>query len=435
MKIVKLEAENVKRLKAVEITPAGNVVEITGKNGQGKTSVLDSIYWALAGTKNIQAQPIRKGEEKATIKLSLGELIVTRRFTAKGSTVIVEKADGARFPSPQGILDAIVGELTFDPLAFARMAPKDQFEELRRISKLGDEIDALDGRNKTDYEARTEINRKAKEARGAAARLVFPTDLPAEPIDEAQLLTEMQEVGEFNTQLEQRRARREQAQRDADTAKASAQTDRDRAAELRRQADAMDRQAQEQDNHASDLQAKIDAAEALPAPKDSAVVRAKLTEAQRVNQLISVRQSAAGFTAEAEKLESDSLAITNRMAAREDEKAKMIAAAEMPIVGLSLGDGHISYNGIPFDQASAAEQLRVSIAIAIAANPKLRVLRITDGSLLDSDAMAMLAEMADANDFQIWIERVDSSGKIGIVIEDGAVKAAAEPTSSEDAAA
>jgi ABC-type lipoprotein export system ATPase subunit len=435
MKIIKLEAENVKRLKAVEITPAGNVVEITGKNGQGKTSVLDSIYWALAGTKNIQAQPIRKGEEKATIKLSLGELIVTRRFTAKGSTVIVEKADGARFPSPQGILDAIVGELSFDPLAFARMAPKDQFEELRRIAKLGDEIDALDGRNKTDYEARTEINRKAKEARGAAARLVFPTDLPAEPIDEAQLLTEMQEVGEFNTQLEQRRSRREQAQRDADTAKASAQTDRERAAELRRQADAMDQRAQEQEQHAASLQAKIDAAEALPDPKDAAVVRAKLTEAQRVNQLIAVRQNAASFTAEADKLEAESLTITNRMAAREDEKAKIIAAAEMPIAGLSLGDGHISYNGIPFDQASAAEQLRVSIAIAIAANPKLRVLRITDGSLLDSDAMDMLAEMAEANDFQIWIERVDSSGKIGIVIEDGAVKGAGEPTGSEEAAA
>ena len=426
MKIIKLEAENVKRLKAVEITPSGNVVEITGKNGQGKTSVLDSIYWALAGTKSIQAQPIRKGEEKATIKLSLGELIVTRKFTAKGSTVIVEKADGARFPSPQGILDAIVGELSFDPLAFARMAPKLQFEELRRISKLGDEIDALDGRNKSDYEARTDINRAAKEARGAAARLVYPPDLPAEPIDEAALLTEMQEVGEFNTQLEQRKSRRDQAQRDADTAKQTAANDRTRAKELRRQADEADKKAKEQEDHAKALQAKIDSAEALPAPKDATEVRTKLTAAQATNQMIATRQKAAEFTAEAERQEAESEAITNRMAAREDEKAKLIGAAEMPIAGLTLGDGHVTYNGIPFDQASAAEQLRVSIAIAMAANPKLRVLRITDGSLLDSDAMATLAEMAEAHDFQIWIERVDSSGKIGIVIEDGAVKVAEE---------
>lgn len=83
MKIISLQAENVKRLTAVTITPDGNLVQITGKNGQGKTSVLDAIWWALEGAANIQAEPIRKGAEEARIRLDLGEYVVTRTFTRK----------------------------------------------------------------------------------------------------------------------------------------------------------------------------------------------------------------------------------------------------------------------------------------------------------------------------------------------------------------
>ena len=84
MKIIKLEAENIKRLVAVEITPDGHMVQISGRNGAGKTSVLDAIWWALAGADAIQAKPIREGETTAHITLDLGEIVVERSFTSKG---------------------------------------------------------------------------------------------------------------------------------------------------------------------------------------------------------------------------------------------------------------------------------------------------------------------------------------------------------------
>src|SRR4051794_36946621 len=118
MKIIELCAENVKRLKVVQIKPDGNLVEITGKNGQGKTSVLDAIWWALAGKANIQSAPIPKGEAEARIRLALGEIKVSRTFRQRDgaeptTTIIVENADGARFPSPQALLDGLLGELAF----------------------------------------------------------------------------------------------------------------------------------------------------------------------------------------------------------------------------------------------------------------------------------------------------------------------------------
>jgi hypothetical protein len=86
----------------------------------------------------------------------------------------------------------------------------------------------------------------------------------------------------------------------------------------------------------------------------------------------------------------------------------------------------VLFNEIPLDQVSAAERVRVALAISMALNPKLRVLRITDGSLLDTDSWKIITEMAEKNDFQVWVEVVDESGSVGFYIEDGSVKAVEE---------
>ena len=140
MKIIALEAENLKRLTAVRIAPDGNLVQITGKNGQGKTSVLDAIWWAMAGTSNVQTTPIRKGEDQAIINLDLGDIKVRRKFIAQEdggytTSITVENGEGARFLSPQNMLDALVGQLSFDPLAFSRMKPADKVQALRSLVK------------------------------------------------------------------------------------------------------------------------------------------------------------------------------------------------------------------------------------------------------------------------------------------------------------
>ena len=125
MKIISLEAENIKRLVAVEIHPDTNLVEITGKNGQGKTSVLDAIWWALGSQKVVQQKPVRDGQDNGFVRLDLGEYVVTRKFKAKDggeytTSITVENKEGARYQSPQEVLNGFVGQLTFDPLAFAR---------------------------------------------------------------------------------------------------------------------------------------------------------------------------------------------------------------------------------------------------------------------------------------------------------------------------
>jgi len=155
-------------------------------------------------------------------------------------------------------------------------------------------------------------------------------------------------------------------------------------------------------------------------------LRQKIESARIANKAIIAKQQATETKEkaieEAKNLEEQSKAISDRMAARDKVKADAIARAKLPVDGLGFGDGAVTYNGIPLEQSSSAEQLRVSLSIAMAANPKLRVIRIQDGSLLDDDSLTAIAKAAEENDYQVWIERVDTSGKIGIVIEDGMIK-------------
>ena len=113
--------------------------------------------------------------------------------------------------------------------------------------------------------------------------------------------------------------------------------------------------------------------------------------------------------------------IVERMEARDAEKRAAVAAAKFPVEGLGFGDGIVMLNGVPFDQASAAETLKVSVAIGMAANPKLRVILIRDGSLLDEDSRAQISAMAKESDYQLWIEVAGRGEATGFVIEDGQV--------------
>ncbi|HEY0684698.1 MAG TPA: hypothetical protein VGD45_20345 [Steroidobacter sp.] len=475
LRIIALTAENVKRLSAVHIEPKGNVVQITGKNRNGKTSVLDSIWWAIEGASHIQKSPIRTGQAKARIRLDLGEMIVTRRFAAKEdggytTSISVESPDGAVFKSPQKLLDDLVGELSFDPLAFAQMKPKEQFDALRKFVTEVD-IEELDNLNRGDFTRRTDVNREFERARAAAAAIAVAPDAPAERVDEEDLVAKIQEAGDHNATIERRRANRQAAESSMRAARERAQTKLDdietqKAAiqqqldadttDINQQIEALNRQievlkarlesvgenavakmasireerqreAAAATAEADAIQARLDAAEPLPQPIDTAALAQQLNAARDSNRALDAweqdRKRKTDHERQAEQLRATADELTARIAERTQQKQAAIAKAHLPIDGLGFGDGFITLNGQPFEQASDAEQWEASIAIAAALNPRLRVIRVRQGSLLDEDAMKRLEEVAERLDFQVWIERVDGSGTVGFVLEDGHLKA------------
>jgi DNA repair exonuclease SbcCD ATPase subunit len=487
MKILRLTAENIKKLIAVEITPKGNVIKITGKNGAGKTSVLDAIRFALGGNSEIQSQPIRKGEKKAKAELDLGDYIVRRTFTENGSSLIIENKEGARYGSPQAMLDAILGKLSFDPLGFMRLDPEKQFETLKSLT--GVDTSDIEAKRKTAYEERTAVNRELKSVESRYNAISVPADAPEKELSSSDITAKITAIGELKSKRELAIERDKQLAESLDRGKQKIQDFKKQITESEK---AIAQYESERKQLDSDIKLKIGDIASLraelvkiqkqieteinnKAKKDSAIekdkslcediesahadianvskdilnaeaaikslqekrsaikpetsitipdinaLQAELSNVDSRNKAFRLKQDKDNLKKELDEQKKKSEKLTTDIETLDQEKLSRVSNAKFPIEGLAFGEGFITYGGLPLDQASDAEKLRVSMAMAMAMNPKLRVLRITDGSLLDSTSMKIIEDMAKDNDYQVWVEVVDESGKIGIVIDDGAV--------------
>jgi hypothetical protein len=409
VKIIRLNAENVKRLKAVEITPDGEIQVVAGRNAQGKSSVLDAIWMALdwKTASKSTPRPVRDGEVAGRVKLDLGDLIVTRKWSSGKTTLLVEGADGATKQRPQELLDTLLGHLSFDPLAFTQQGDREQVQTLIGLVDLPFNPNELDAQRQVLYEKRHAIGQELTRAKGAADSLPKPTsNVPAAEVSTQSLLAEYD-------------AASVEIQRRVDL-----ERDLDESGESYIAATAALKAAQEAHDHAKKrLAVSQKSVDALGQDPDIGSIKERLAALEDTNASVRSAVQYREARKAVQALQDEYDAKTDEIAALDKRKAEGLAAAQFPIEGLSFGEGGVTYNGLPFCQASSGEQLRVSLALAMAMNPELRVIRITDGSLLDSENMALIEEMAAEHDFQVWIERVDEYGTCGVVIEDGMVQA------------
>jgi hypothetical protein len=294
---------------------------------------------------------------------------------------------------------------------------------------------AIATQNKADFDKRTEENRRAKEAKAAGEAIVIPANLPDEQ-DEAELVDQIANAGEHNASIDRQVERRSTLQHNANALKDRGVEHRNRASDLREQADEQDRLASLRLKEAADLESEIDHMDPTQERRDATALRTQLAVAQTNNRVIARaaedtrKRTSLLKVADDAKARAD--ALTAAIEKRETDKQAAIAAAQMPVDGLGFGDGFVTLNGVPFEQGSDAEQLRASVAIAMQMNPKLKVIRVRDGSLLDDNSMRLLAEMAAANGHQVWVETVRPTSSDAIIIEDGHVREV--PVAEESAA-
>lgn len=429
MKVVSLVAENFKILRAIEITPEGNVITIGGENDQGKSSVLDSIWVALKGMAAAPPKPIRDGEEECRIMLDLGELTITRVLRDKGDgkithTVKVESADGLRHPSPQTVLDSLLGAIGFDPFEFTKLKADVQAERLLELVPLPIDLDEHAALDDSDFAKRRDVNRDIEQLKGQLAGLpkeTVPEDIP----DRDALVAKLGEAANVNIAIERETDRRFAEKNAIARILDSASVAKERAEHARQQAEELEQQAAKLETDAADREKDLNELPPVDDPVDTAAVREEIRMAENAIAIRNRQSMRADLEVRLAGKNGDSEQLTANLKAREKEREEALAKAKMPIDGLGFvinekGKPVVTFNGQPFEQASTAQQIRASTAIAMASNPQLRVLRIKDGSLLSPKSMAMIAEMAAEQDFQIWCEVVGTGG-VGVVIENGAI--------------
>jgi hypothetical protein len=476
-KIQALSVANFKRLRAVEITPGEHqIVILGGKNAQGKTSILDAIGSTLFGAGVIPEQPIRQGEDRAEVTVTLDDGITIRRtFTRKedgtiGGGLTIRTADGMSPKGAQTWLNERLGALTCDPIAFVAKKPAEQADEIRRVT--GIDTSKIDAEKARIYAERTDLGRDGKVAAGALASMPHHPDAPAEevatlatplPVDVEPVIVSAAAV---SAELERARETQRKAARAAQESAEAHACLQHKTLAARQAAEALEAakrtlaaaQAEEEDaalaaGHATSAAASAAAAAIDPAPiaeKLAAVERTNaeaMAEARRINAEArskveqanaesraeadatnrKVRANAARAAKEAEvaKLRDDYAAKTAALAELDSKRAALIAAAKMPVDGLSIDEhGGLTFKGVPFSQASRAEQIRVSMAVAVsgAGQDGIRIALIRDASLLDEDSMALVEQTARDLGVQVWLERVGDRDEGAIVIEDGGVR-------------
>lgn len=429
--IVSLSISNVKRLTAVkiDIKPDGDrIVIITGENGAGKSSVLDSIEMALSGRDSVPERPIRNGKETARVVIETETLVVTRTFTASNPAGYLkfENKEGFKASTPQKLLDDMIEKIGFDPLAFANMSPDEQASKLLKIFPTKIDLKANASFVKGAFEERTEVNREVKRLNALCSSQVFPDELPTEEVSisglskrSADLRSELNAVNEKTTRYQAKVA---------EVGRIS-----DRIAELNRQIEGLQAQYE-----TASLAAKEIAEEEVRKPADIqaelGTLDKQIQNAEQTNGMIRARAQQVSLKAALAAQDAKSKKLTAQLEKLQTERAAALQEAKFPVEGLSIDEsGNVVLNNVPFAQASMAQKLIVGMSIAAASSNKLRVCLIKDASLLDTKSMKLVADIAKEKDLQVWMERVEDSSPCAVLIEDGSNIGAKDAPEIEDA--
>jgi hypothetical protein len=420
-RVLGLHIRNYQKIEALDITPDRELIEVTGDNANGKTSALNALWAAFSAASIAGPEPIRDGAEKATIRVDLGDIVVTRTFKRGRKnaaeitdTLTIDRLDGEKVEKPQVTLNGLMGKLSMDPTAFLRMKPDEQRRQVQAFVP-GYDFTADVEADKADFAERTVIGRlrDAAAARAEDWRKRLRGMVKVEPVDVGALMAENDKAIAHNEEVANRRRQRDDDMAANKAGEAQIEMNQARMETLRKEILALEDASRE--IHA-DIEARsshwmeID----IPEKIDRSGIQAKLDAAQDTNRragdYTGAKESLSSAENDHSKQDEAYAALTRRLEDRKQARAEAIASAEMPVDGLEFGEDGLILNGHPFEQASTAERVRTSVAIAMAANPQVRIIRLEHGNDIGQANMAIIAGMARQHDWQVWVERLVPTG-------------------------
>lgn len=425
MKVLNLTVRNFKRITNAEIAPGDRkIIKITGANMSGKSSLIDALKALTQGGKFRPARPIHDDAEEAEIigefgadKVEMTATLVCKPGQSDRLTIVPMRPGF----TPQALMDYICGGKAFDPLEFSSMKPAEQFSMLRKIVTLKDSkgkpLDPvqIDFKNKQDYQSRAVLNARVKELDAKHKNITVPPGTPDKEVDVAAISKEWGTAVAHNSDIEVTRQRRADAITRAEKNKTLAAKKQE---ELKA---ALAQAVEDEKRFAAELKGLN--AEKDKAPIDTKKLQEQIDKAGAINRAVADKRRRSELTAESKELDKQADALTATMAEREQEKIDALTRAKFPVKGLAFGDEEVLYKGLPFDQASQAEQIMVSVRIGMATNSELKIMYSKLGSLLDAKSWAALEKAVNESEWdgQLFAEIVDASGDVGIVMQDGEV--------------
>lgn len=415
VKIAALEAENVKRIKAVALTPSPTGLTIVGgNNNQGKTSVLDALAWALGGEKFRPTAAVRDGAlAPPHLKVILSNGVVVER-KGKNSSLTVTDPTGQR--SGQQLLNAFVEPLALDLPRFMQASDKDKADTLLNIIGVGDALTGLDREIKALYDRRTVIGQIGAQKRHAAEELTEYPDAPSEPVSAIELIQQQQEILLHNADNQRKRMKLAQLEEQ------EKQLDR-RVQELSQELEMVEHQLTAVQQDVQDATKNV----AQLQDESTAELEQSIRNVEEINRQVSANLAKSKAQDEAERYAQEYTALTEQIKAKRTTRMDLLNGADLPLTGLGVEDGSLTYNGKHWQDMSGSDQLRVATAIVRRLNPDCGFVLLDKLEQMDLATLAEFGSWLQAEGLQAIATRVSTGGECQIIIEDGRVKDAEEP--------
>lgn len=403
VKINNLEIENVKRVRAVKLQPSENGLTIIGGgNGQGKTSVLDAIAWALGGDKFKPSAPVRDGSVVPPfLHVELSNGLIVERKGNNSSLKVIDK-DGNK--GGQQLLNEFVEALALNLPKFMQATPKEKADTLLKIIGVGDRLYTLEAEEQRLYNTRTGIGQIADQKAKYAKEMPVYTGVPKEPVSAAELIRQQQDILARNGENQRKREQADRYERELAFARAAFD-------------DAKARLEQAEANAAT---ARKSAENLID--ENTAELEANIADIEQINVKVraNLDRERAEIEADGYKKQYDDL--TEQIENIRQERRDLLNGAELPLEGLSVEHGELTYNGFKWDNMSGSEQLKVAAAIVRKLNPNCGFVLVDKLEQMDAKTLSEFGAWLEQEGLQVIATRVSTGGECSIIIEDGYIK-------------
>ena len=413
VKITSLELENVKRIKAVKLEPSENGLTIIGgNNGQGKTSVLDAIAWALGGDRYRPTHAARNGaytEPILHIELSNG-VVVERK--GKNSSLKVIDPTGKR--SGQQLLNTFLTAFALDLPKFLHAPATEKANILLQITGLGEKLAEVERRETETYNQRTAIGRIADQKQKYAESLQKWDGVPETPISASEQIQQQQAILLKNAENQRKRQHKK---------------------ELEAQYEQIQRQylqiLEQKQRIEEDLQIARTTVQNLQ-DESTAELERSIAEIDIINAKVRDNLNRENAESEAEQYRTEYQQLTAKIEAIRQEKKDLLQNADLPLAGLAVENGVLLYKGQPWDCMPGAEQLQVATAITRKLNPNCGFVLLDKLEQMDRNTLQQFGIWLEQEGLQAIATRVSTGEECSIIIEDGYSNPATfEPTQPE----
>lgn len=407
VKINSLEFENVKRIKAVQLEPVKNgLTVIGGKNRQGKTSVLDSIAWALGGDKYRPSDPKRDGSViEPHLKIVLDNGLVVERSGKNGSLKVIDSTGNK---GGQQLLNRFVESFALDLPKFLNQSSKEKADTLLRTIGVGDKLYNLEMQEQTAYNQRHTIGQIADQKEKFAREMPVYAGVPSEPISASELIRQQQDILAKNGENQRKRDNLQHYTKEVEQLEDNIRKLTERLEESKR-----------------NLETAQKSAENLT-DESTAELESNISQIDELNKKIRANLDRQKAEIDAEDYRRQYQQLTEDIDDIRKAKSELLNSANLPLDNLTVENGELIYNGYKWDNMSGAEQLIVATSIVRKLNPECGFVLLDKLEQMDTDTLKNFGEWLENEGLQAIATRVSTGDECSIIIEDGMSKDIAE---------